>query len=717
MKQVSKTVMAAVCAAMQMEAAMAENDSAGDAGRHGSEMMNAAAVSSDDVAEGGVKVLFLGNSITLHGSLPEIGWTHEWGMAASAAEKDYVHLVTRGIERETGRKADVRVRNLADLERNYRTWDAAQGLADIAGFDPDYLVVALGENVPDLKSDDDRFAFREAFKRLLGFFMDGRRVRPNAVVRGSFWPNAAKDFEMAHAASDYAVPFVRADLGADETMTAKGLFWHGGVQAHPGDKGMAAIADLLLEALFPTKSGYEVTMDGRPVKVRPIRVSAMPFNQWAPGYQRPMDQTEIAGMAAVEADGEAGFTVRPERAFTSAVVRPLSAGVKPAVVDGEIAFTVPKPGYYVLELDGQNRPRQIFVESKRDFAAEREAANIVFGPGLHEPKVVNLKSHDRVYIDRDAVVLGSFQMTGVEDVRISGYGIISGARNRREKDNCYRDGMDGAIRIIDSKGITIDGPIVLDSACWMVSAFNSADLEFSHLKVTGAWRYNTDGIDICNSQKVRIHDSYIHSFDDSIVLKGIWPEPDCRRPVEDVRVERCVCWCGWGRTLEIGLETWAPYYRGIVFEDCDLIHNCHGALSVHLGGPAPVEDVLYRDIRIECDADNLPPMMQNGRDATYSGQAPWSADFIRVENERMFNTGSMYAGMEGYPDPAKEPLGTFGKLRFEDIAVTVESREMPDGVIVEARPGYHIKAEPGSTCGEIEFQNITINGVEQKLGR
>ena len=229
---------------------------ASDAERNNSTEMNAAKdVTASSCVKGGVRVLFLGNSITLHSSLPKIGWTNVWGMAASAKEKDYVHLVTRGIETKTGRKADLRVRNLATFERNYRTWDIAKGLADVAAFDPDYLVVALGENVPNLATAEDRLAYRAAFKKLLGFFMEGRAERPNAVVRGVFWPNPAKDSEMAHVASDYAVPFVRADLGSDASMTAKGLFWHGGVQNHPGDKGMAAIADLILKALFPVRRG------------------------------------------------------------------------------------------------------------------------------------------------------------------------------------------------------------------------------------------------------------------------------------------------------------------------------------------------------------------------------------------------------------------------------------------------------------------------------
>lgn len=35
----------------------------------------------------GIRVMFVGNSITLHGIKEDIGWLNEWGMAASAREK------------------------------------------------------------------------------------------------------------------------------------------------------------------------------------------------------------------------------------------------------------------------------------------------------------------------------------------------------------------------------------------------------------------------------------------------------------------------------------------------------------------------------------------------------------------------------------------------------------------------------------------------------
>ena len=47
------------------------------------------------------RMLFLGNSITLHGPAPQIGWTGNWGLAASAIEKDYVHLLLKRVTAAT----------------------------------------------------------------------------------------------------------------------------------------------------------------------------------------------------------------------------------------------------------------------------------------------------------------------------------------------------------------------------------------------------------------------------------------------------------------------------------------------------------------------------------------------------------------------------------------------------------------------------------------
>ena len=47
-------------------------------------------VSFENPDGSGIRVLFVGNSITRHGAAPQIGWYNDCGMAASSKEKDYV---------------------------------------------------------------------------------------------------------------------------------------------------------------------------------------------------------------------------------------------------------------------------------------------------------------------------------------------------------------------------------------------------------------------------------------------------------------------------------------------------------------------------------------------------------------------------------------------------------------------------------------------------
>jgi hypothetical protein len=219
-----------------------------DAEKNQATEMNAAPC-EDVTPDGDIKVVFIGNSITLHDVAPKIGWTNRWGMAASSQEKDYVHLVAAGIERETGRKPQLIVKNLYEFEHYFRTYDFS-ALDDLVAAKPDFLVIALGENVKDLKTEEERLAFQSAFGKLLDRFTASGE-KPRAVVRGVFWPNEAKDICMGNAARDHAIPFVKADFAGDPAMKAIGLFAHAGVANHPGDGGMAAIANAILKTLFP----------------------------------------------------------------------------------------------------------------------------------------------------------------------------------------------------------------------------------------------------------------------------------------------------------------------------------------------------------------------------------------------------------------------------------------------------------------------------------
>ena len=197
------------------------------------------------------KILFLGNSITLHGPNADIGWPGNWGMAASTEEKDYVHLVTGALAKHTGSTPEIRVRNIADFERNYATYDVDAEMKELFAFDPDLVVLAIGENVPGLGSEEAKAQFKAGVLKILKGTL--ARRRPLVVVRSCFWADAAKDQMLREACQEASGIFVDAGpLGKDESNFARSerAIKHGGVAGHPGDKGMQALADAVIQAIL-----------------------------------------------------------------------------------------------------------------------------------------------------------------------------------------------------------------------------------------------------------------------------------------------------------------------------------------------------------------------------------------------------------------------------------------------------------------------------------
>jgi hypothetical protein len=197
------------------------------------------------------RALFLGNSITLHAPAPDIGWTGNWGMAASSRENDYVHLLLeRFAESNGGNVPEAKVANIADFERGYATFDIEGIYRAFADFAADVVILAIGENVPPMATEQDLARFRDAVAALLEF-VKGTGA-PTICVRSSFWPDSVKDPLMRQVCADSGGIFVYiGQLAAEEKYYARSEreYAHDGVAAHPGDAGMLAIADAIWEGM------------------------------------------------------------------------------------------------------------------------------------------------------------------------------------------------------------------------------------------------------------------------------------------------------------------------------------------------------------------------------------------------------------------------------------------------------------------------------------
>lgn len=196
------------------------------------------------------KILFLGNSITLHGPAPKIGWTGNWGMAASAEDKDYVHLLTSQMAKAAGGKPEVKVKNIADFERRLTDYKLADELKEELAFEADVVIIALGENASSPKTDEAKAQLETAFANLFAELK--KHGQPRLFVRSQFWQDADKDQLMQKTCEAAGGTFVDiSKLGLDESHYARAerKIEHPGVAGHPGDKGMQALADALWNAI------------------------------------------------------------------------------------------------------------------------------------------------------------------------------------------------------------------------------------------------------------------------------------------------------------------------------------------------------------------------------------------------------------------------------------------------------------------------------------
>jgi hypothetical protein len=123
-------------------------------------------------------------------------------------------------------------------------------LNDLFAFDPDLVVLAIGENVPALGSEEARAEFKAGLMNILRCALAKRH--PLVVVRSCFWADAAKDQVLSQACEEAGGIFVDAGpLGRDAANAARSerSFTQAGVAAHPGDKGMKALADAIVQAV------------------------------------------------------------------------------------------------------------------------------------------------------------------------------------------------------------------------------------------------------------------------------------------------------------------------------------------------------------------------------------------------------------------------------------------------------------------------------------
>jgi hypothetical protein len=196
-------------------------------------------------------LLFLGNSITLHDSLPQIGWRQQSGMAATTLDSDYVHFTIR----------DLQLRGIrAQIEYGMRDCDVCDGPIDehrqniatvLRHTKPRWVVVQLGENMNALEVQTGKLTLQ--YRQLL---FDLRAGGTYPIFCVSNW-NETSLSDLHNAAIQRAMNSISGIHFVDITSVAAdsqnyadtSRYLDPGVRWHPGNRGMSAMAAILSDSI------------------------------------------------------------------------------------------------------------------------------------------------------------------------------------------------------------------------------------------------------------------------------------------------------------------------------------------------------------------------------------------------------------------------------------------------------------------------------------
>lgn len=191
----------------------------------------------------GLRILFVGNSITRHGPKPSIDWYKDCGMAASDIEHDYVHLLLKKIG-EKHPDLGYCIAQVAEVEQHYDNPEILMNYEKAAKFGADIVVMFFGANVPKKRCDpypEQVAVFESTYRKMRNLFSkDGAKV---FHVEG-FYIRPILDEVKKRVSKEYGDFFI--ELG--EIRTREDTH---GLYNHPNDQGMDEIADCIWKEIQP----------------------------------------------------------------------------------------------------------------------------------------------------------------------------------------------------------------------------------------------------------------------------------------------------------------------------------------------------------------------------------------------------------------------------------------------------------------------------------
>ncbi len=325
-------------------------------------------------------------------------------------------------------------------------------------------------------------------------------------------------------------------------------------------------------------------------------------HSWKSNYKPTLS---LAPVTSFDFEGGAvtmEITVMDQTDLGDVVVRPLAAGITPAVEGNVITFPIAQPGVYTVEWGGSAMNAMHIFANAIDHDAPTESTDTVkyIGPGAWTIDTMVLKDGMDIYISGGAVIQGIAVGNKVSDVTIRGHGFFDGSNHESwmlEKRSAYVP-----ISLSDCQNITIEGIAMLDPNAWCLNLYNCDNVMVDGVKIITA-RPNGDGITIQSSRDITVQNSFVRSWDDSLVVKNYSNLKGSDSA--NILFDNCQVWTDLAQSMEIGYETnkggkLLPAIQNVTFQNITVLHNFHKpVMSIHNADDAAISGITYRNITVE----------------------------------------------------------------------------------------------------------------------
>jgi hypothetical protein len=355
---------------------------------------------------------------------------------------------------------------------------------------------------------------------------------------------------------------------------------------------------------------YRVTADGKPVAV----------------YVAKSRHGGDYAFCAFDFTGNVQVTVTTSRNLTRLAIRPLSANIQPQREGETLRFTLDRPRSISIEPDGINAPLLLFAGAPEKDAPRQDDPNVVYyGPGVHKPTKIILKSNQTLYLAGGAVVKAALVAENVSNVSVRGRGILDGTDWPHVKGPAS-----SLVNLTFCTNVLLEGVILRGSFAWTIVPMCTDGVTVRNVKIVNSRVENDDGIDPCNTRNMTIEDCFIRTDDDCLAVKGVsWAPREPRsttqpararsttqaaqarsttrptrapgQPISGITMRRCVLWTDRARITLLGHESDATVMENISMTDCDVVHYSP-YLPVFLlepGEEMPLTNIRFENIRIE----------------------------------------------------------------------------------------------------------------------